>query len=601
MSLNDTIAKNLNFFYDVRNLNPNDKILDQQYIKGVLLMMLRFNIREENIIPPIQAYRIILPLIQSINNRNLNIQNSLFDKLFKLISAEFSFSFSEGFGKLLIDTNVIGIDESIVEKNFYWDIHRNFAEKDTKILGLLMIKKEPKSPLINTRRLQFVRPLYYVLMRLYFPTNQKILELSNILLSKKIKWSEVPYTNIDPKIKFKKIKNKLSNIENVYYLYAVKFIYDVFTKTNSEITALFPIQAINKFKTFPPKPKRLTKKDLKELEKIAILFTEKFKDLEISKSMKELLLTGLDSNLKLIEIDWKEFNPFYTTGFKLEFDRMKKLLKKQIFINDMESEFISTLGKIKEEFSHRQYLEQQFILLNLSNPFDLGNFNFWKDIHNSYRIKQRFVPDKNLKFVNIFTQNSKDLIKSVKEKGLSTNLEKIFKEKLKGINGEIIISDDETILQNKLNILEINTIEFLIIVYLESGTFIRSPNTNFYIAIKENSNLFNIILINIDDTTVFPNHLISITEKITSKLNIKNGIKSKTFQTATNVLETEYPIDNYLLYGLWYSECIIRGISQKSMFHITDIFGKKLESWILKNYFEGVQNLIDLTITSNMK
>ncbi len=588
----------------LREIDPRNTRLNSQYISGLMNMIkTRSDPSLKQVISPIEAYAIILPFFQAIHDKNSYPEQQWFKQLLKLLENQFSFSFSTGLGKLLLDGNVNQIqDTKLLKVEFYWAIHMNFAANND-MLNELMVKElisQEDPQRISSNRLYFLRPLFYLLVRLYFEKNTKILELSHVLLENSLDWENVPYTN-NPGAKFKQVNQNIATIQNAYYPYAINLIYSKLKAMNSKKTKLFPVKAIKQIKNLlPQKPDRATPKDLIKLAENTIVFTANIDEV-ISTDTFNLLISIFDSNIDLLTNNMKEFNPFYTSGLISEFKEMKKIITdKKPKIKKMESLF-GVLEKEETSLSisgHTVRLKNEISFLGLQNPFISGNIKVWENVYNSYSITKRSPVKSNI-ILKAFTDNSNELSTTLRNNPfLITTLEQIFSKKIENETQTIISMNFKKIFERIKTLTKDNLLNAVIIFIDQGSRFvwpIRQKNTNLYIATRKTLvDSFDMILINIDGTLVFPTHL----EKLTSELKRKFGIQKNT------IIETDYlskatdlsfsftdPVNNNLLYALWYSENIMRGMKQIELSIVEDLFGNEYLDWINNNYFNQIPKI----------
>ncbi len=602
--------KDLIPYFSLGQLDPSDARLNRLYISGVMQTMKRNEDPDLGEITLIQAYGLILPLFQAIRDKKAHPDEPWFDRVLGLISAEFNFSFERGIGKLLIDGNVSEISGSEnlgqLKNEFYWSIHRNFA-LTSGILVLLMIKQDPEGSNLSLKLLYFLRPLYYLLIKIYFPSDAKLLRLSSVLLERKIDWNLVPYTN-EPEKNFTEVRSNIANIDNAYYPYAVDIVYSALNKVNGVATdPVFPKQAVERIGTLlPKKPDRATKESLKLLTRAAIVFTAKIDEEQISGNSKDIIIRNLDVNIDLVTVNPEEFNPLYTHGLLSEFESMKTRFETNTPLGkEMEFDIFGSITKKggEESNNHNTRLIKELRAIEIEIPFENGTIEVWKNVNKSYQVRTNISPDESVDSqMSFFHASDKLYVKIRGTEGLRPKLENIFRIKLSTdpvVKTEVVISTEENFILDGLRALKLENLTNLIIIFVHPGSFffpIRGVNTNLYIARKKGGK-FYLQLINMDGTNGFPGYLQRVTDSVKSVLGIDatQAVDAQYFKESVDFRfgssTSGHPENKILLYSLWYSESILRGMETLEMTILGDILGDSYEDWLQHDYFKQIKKI----------
>ncbi len=591
----------------LRSVLPADPATLFQYTDAVRDTMQRRVTSQPGPIGVFDAYGMMLPFLQFLRDRSLDPQAEHFQLLLRVIGDDFSLDFTSGVGGLLAAGDPFKIaNMEELKTEFYWAIHRNFAETGPRsILGRLMGRFEQPEEFIP-RRLFFLRPLFYMLVRIYFSDDARLTGLSEVLLDRSLRWDQVPYTDTDPIKRLHEVNENILNVENPYYAYAIGVISVKLSTLKPKHTSLFPREALRKIAQFlPALPSRARSEDLKQLVQIAVRFSEPSDETEkISASSQETVRRVLDENMKRTDVEIFEFNPYYVMGVRAEVEKVKTLFTNSVpMITEMERLF-GPIG-FRGDATHERVLEKEIEALDLRPRFRTGTEFAWATVHASYKPEATFQPDlKNWKH-QAFLGNSSDLQGIISSHEASVLLLRaVIAEKfVDTMEGELKIifslSKADVLTQvNQLGDQPLPSALFVVLLLptttVRPAPYIALANINAYIITRRgNGGRYQIQLINYEGTHAFPAHLEETTAALKRKFNVPSGeVDARYFK---GLIGRNFWVqqDKGLLYLVWYAENVLRGLNPSHISVLPDLFGEHYSEWLESFYFAQLLGIVE--------
>ncbi len=599
----ENIRKEISNSFTLYQLCTSNKSAQKfSYIYGILTMATKKIINKDQSINAIQTWGIILPFFNAIVEYNRNPDDEWNVKILETLFDEFSLNKEEGIGKLLIDGNVYKSDFKHIKDEFYHFVNLSFAKEDTVLIESVEIDdrfwsseesiafKENRG---DERLFAFLRALFYVLIRFYFPAEEEIIySISEDLLKFSKKWYEIEYESKSKKSmksKFKQIANRVGTIYDIEMRFSIYYLNEFFTQFIKlhEESFLFPNDSIKYIKY--PQVDKLDNESILTTQAIIEGFIENRSTNTISKKLHKQIIIWLDFNREILtNIQENEFNIFYIKfiydQISLEDELLREMDTDIIYGSSSDYtklviEAIKKLSSIKDKSGKKLKPGIEDI-----NPF-IGTYKIWDIVKSKYKLN----PEPN--YSKLFTEKF-DVIFTQKEKFNNfKNLIKLLFESYSNTLVRVLKSADKA--------KDLNFQNIILIVYSKSTTF-RYSELNIYIKrykIKEKMIKFTIMNFSANRTRLrsrlFTSQIPDEEEIkfISNKLNIPQNQKIEKFSLEKDIaLIPENELQhNSLIWIIWYTECILNRFDESHIKQFFNIFGQsKYQQYIKKNYYNQV-------------
>ncbi len=597
----EEIPKNISNSFILYQLCTSNKSAQFfSYIYGIITMGTKNILNENQSIDAIGTWGIILPLFNAIVEYKRNPTDQWNVKILETLFNEFSLNEKKGIGKILIEGNVYMSKPEIIYDEFYHFVNLSFAQKDNVLIK--SVEKDDRFWSSETtsitfkekdgdeRLFAFLRALFYVLIRFYFPKKEeRIRIISEDLLTFSKNWYEIKYTD-NMKDEFDNIRKRVEEIHDIEMRFSISYLRKILTNLISEkISFLFPINTI-KFIAYPAANK-LNEKSIEDIREITKNFIELGLNKDISLKFYDEIIKWLDFNKeKLTDIQEDKFNIFYIKYIYDEIYPQELVIRQEKnipilfeFLKNYTQLITDSIIKLSNNITISEDLQPG---LKNVNPF-IGTY----DILNIVQIQYSFKDDIP-KYDNIFTDQFNLVFKN-KFLILKKLIQSLFNiEDYPNTLVDLFQSIDEA------QTIQINQEKIVIlIIYSAPSTITRFGIPFGSIARKLNMYIkrptkFTIINFSGDLTGILEDEF---PENIENDINIISKLLKITQQTVTlrldieiypNILSSEVQ-NNSLIWIIWYTECVLRGFNEdqiKQFFKILKSY--KYERYIRTDYYQ---------------